>query len=194
MTNFKKLIIFFLTIGFISFSWWLILLFNIFPKSFYLPTNYKLGDETAIIVLTGGKGRIEKGTELFDNGLGKYLFISGVFKKSELEIRDEIINQIEKRECCIIYDENARNTFENAHEVKRWLERKNNLNNLILVTSYYHLPRSYIIFKNAIPDRNISLFPAEFNIRFDKEFFFHARLIISEYFKVIYTILSLLWP
>jgi len=189
LTNFRKFVTLLTIIGVVTFSWWLVLLFNIFPKKYYISDNYKLGESSAIIVLTGGKGRIEKGIELLDKGFGRFLFISGVFKESEIKTK---YSQIEKRDCCIIYDQNAKNTFENALEVRGWLKQKDNLTNLIIVSSYYHLPRSYIIFKNVIYDKNIKLTPADSNIRFDEKIIFHIKLIVSEYFKIIYTILSLL--
>ncbi len=190
MINFKKIIISITLISILGFLWWLILVFNTFPKKFYFSQNNFNTENTALIVLTGGKGRIEKGIELFDNNFAKFLFISGVFEESELEIKDEIYEQIENRNCCIIFDKNSKNTIENAYEVKEWLIGKSEISNLILVSSYYHLPRSFLIFKNVIPDKRIELVPVNSKIRF-KNFLFHMRVLVLEFFKVIYTLFSL---
>lgn len=191
MTNFKKFFIFFVTVNLLAFIWWLILLFNIFPKKIYGVDEISKTENSAIIVLTGGKGRIDKGIELFDENYGEYLFISGVFKESELELKDDINKQRVNDNCCVIYDKKATNTKENALEVERWLSENSNIERLILVSSYYHLPRSYIIFNKVISDKEIVLVPAEYKIVFNENITFHARIVILEYFKVIYTIFSL---
>ena len=191
MTNFKKFFIFFVTVNLLAFIWWLILLFNIFPKKIYGVDEISKTENSAIIVLTGGKGRIDKGIELFDANYGKYLFISGVFKESELELKDDINKQRVNDNCCVIYDKKATNTKENALEVERWLSENSNIERLILVSSYYHLPRSYIIFNKLMSGKEIVLVPAEYKIVFNENITFHARIVILEYFKVIYTIFSL---
>ena len=76
-------------------------------------------------------------------------------------------------------------------EVERWLSENSNIERLILVSSYYHLPRSYIIFNKLISGKEIVLVPAEYKIVFNENITFHARIVILEYFKVIYTIFSL---
>ena len=142
--------------------------------------------------MTGGKGRIQKGINLYKNNHGSFLFISGVFHESELEIKQKIERQVFNHNCCVVYDKNATSTFENAIEVKNWLVENPEINNLILVSSYYHLPRSFIIFKNIIGEKRIFLYPAKYKIKMDSNIFFHVKLILTEYFKVIYTIVSLI--
>ena len=61
-------------------------------------------EQVGIVVLTGGKQRIEKGVDLLLKGYGKKLFISGVFMPSEIEIKFE--NEKEKNElfkCCVFF-------------------------------------------------------------------------------------------
>ena len=187
MTNFKKFIVIFLLINLLAFIWWLIILFNIFPKKIYLTDELSNKSNSAIIVLTGGKGRIKKGIELFKRNYGDYLFISGVFKESEFEIKDDIDKQLVNNNCCIIYDKNSKNTYENALEVAKWLNLNQKIEKIILVSSYYHLPRSFLIFNNLITDTEIFLIPADYKIVFNENFIFHARIITLEYFKIIYT-------
>ncbi len=190
MTNFKKLLVIFLSLNLLVYVWWLILLFNIFPKKIYIKDEFLKKNNSAIVVLTGGKGRINRGIELFKNNHGDYLFISGVFKESEIEIRDEINNQLVNKKCCVIYDNNAKNTKQNAMEVSKWLGQNQNIKRIILVSSYYHLPRSYLIFNKIISDREIFLTPANYKIVFSENFIFHARIVTLEYFKIIYTFFS----
>ena len=188
MTNFKKFLFIAISLSIISFIWWLILIFNTFPKKFYIKDDYSKYSETLIVVLTGGKGRIEKGLELFEKNFGEYLFISGVFEKSELEIKHIVDNKLIDKNCCVIVDNKAKNTFENADEVRKWLDKKNKIQNIILVSSYYHLPRSYIVFRKMIKTKNIVLSPVNKKISLNENYGFYIRLIILEFFKTIYTI------
>ena len=106
-----------------------------------LSTNKNL-----IVVLTGGKGRIEKGIELLRKGNGKFLLISGVFKKEKVKNKYLFEDNIDLKECCIFFEEKAKNTFQNASEVSKWLkDKKVNIESIQLITSYYHIPRSFII-------------------------------------------------
>ena len=176
----------------IALTWWLILIFNTFPKKYYFTNLLSSKYNTAIIVLTGGKGRIQKGIDLYKKDHGSFLFISGVFHESELEIKQQIERQVLEHSCCVVYDKNATSTFENAFEVKNWLIHNPEIENLILVSSYYHLPRSFIIFNNVIDEKRIFLSPADYKIKVDNNIFFHIKLVFLEYFKVIYTIISLI--
>ena len=174
------------------FSWWLILIFNTFPKKYYFSESFSTKNNSAIIVLTGGKGRIQKGIDLYNKEHGKFLFISGVCRESEWEVKQMIDKQIQNQLCCVFYDKDATNTIENAYQVKNWLLNKSSeIDNLILVSSYYHLPRSYLIFKNIIDNKEIMLVPAKYKILINENIFFHIKLIILEFYKVIYTLLSL---
>ena len=192
MINFRKILIFLVSINIIVLSWWLILIFNTFPKKYYFTNLVSSKHNSAIIVLTGGKGRIQKGIDLYKNDHGTFLFISGVFHDSELEIKQQIERQVFNNSCCVVYDKNARNTFENAFEVKNWLVHNPEIDNLILVSSYYHLPISFIIFNNIIGEKKIFLSPAEYKLKVNNNLFFHIKLIFLEYVKVIYTIISLI--
>ena len=192
MINFRKILIFLVSINIISLIWWLILIFNTFPKKYYFSHSVSSKYNSAIIVLTGGKGRIQKGIDLYKNNHGSFLVISGVFHESELEIKQQIERQVFNHNCCVVYDKNATSTFENAFEVKNWLVENPEIDNLILVSSYYHLPRGYVIFNNIVEKKKIFLSPAEDKIKLDSNLFFHIKLIFLEYFKVIYTIISLI--
>ena len=184
MINFKKILIFLVSINIITLIWWLILIFNTFPKKYYFTDSVSSKYNSAIIVLTGGKGRIQKGIDLYKNNHGSFLVISGVFHESELEIKQQIERQVLNHNCCVVYDKNATSTFENAFEVKNWLVENPEIDNLILVSSYYHLPRGYVIFNNIV-EKKIFLSPAEDKIKMDSKLFFHIKLIFLEYFKVI---------
>ena len=141
-------------------------------------------------MLTGGKNRIEKGVDLLSKGYGNKLLISGVFMPSEIEAKFSL--EKEKSElfrCCVFFDERSKNTLENAVEVDKWINQNKDIKSIILVSSYYHLPRCIMIFEKKISSK-VKIYPKPVvqNANFRNQFFFHLRLIISEYFKVIYTI------
>ena len=85
--------------------------------------------------------------------------------------------------------EKAKNTIENAFEANVWLKNNPEITKIILITSYYHLPRSILIFEKKIQE-NVEIYavPAVEKINLLEQPLFHLKLIISEYFKVIFTL------
>ena len=190
MKSFKKIFSFFLLSLVAGFLWWTLQLINTFPKKLYPINPSQKSENIGIVVLTGGKNRIEKGVDLLSKGYGAKLLISGVFMPSEIEAKfslEKEKNQLFK--CCVFFDQRSKNTLENAQEVDKWLKENKDIKSIILVSSYYHLPRSIMIFEKKISSKvKIYPKPAFQNINFRNQFFFHLRLIISEYLKVLYTI------
>tara|TARA_B100000287_G_scaffold329982_1_gene314543 strand:- start:7738 stop:8322 length:585 start_codon:yes stop_codon:yes gene_type:complete len=191
LTKFKRIISFFTLCLLSGLIWWIILLFNTFPKKVFIEELEKNNEKIGIVVLTGGKSRIEKGLDLLLKGYGNKLFISGVFMPSEIQTKFSLEREKSKLiQCCVFFGEKATNTLENAYEVNKWLEENDQISSIILVSSYYHLPRSIMIFEKKIKP-NIKIFPVpavvERNIK--DQPFFHIKLIVSEYLKVIYTII-----
>ena len=191
LKSFKKIFSFFFLSLIAGFLWWTLQLINTFPKKLYPINPSQKSENIGIVVLTGGKNRIEKGVDLLSKGYGDKLLISGVFMPSEIEAKFSL--EKEKKElfrCCVFFDQRSRNTLENAQEVDKWLKENKDIKSMILVSSYYHLPRSIMIFEKEISSKvKIYPKPAFQNINFRNQFFFHLRLIISEYLKVLYTII-----
>ncbi len=141
----------------------IIILYTLVFISFAYKINaYKVDNTTktdAIIVLTGGKNRIEEGAKLKNNNMAKKLFISGVNKNTS----KKDLKTLKGTQAELGYS--ATTTFENALEVKEWIN-KNNIKTIRLVTSNYHLPRAMQeikeqnkdikIIKNPIYSDNIS--------------------------------------
>lgn len=114
----------------------------------------------AIVVLTGGSGRLEYGLELLAGGHGKEIFISGVSKGVT---RQDIVRQSSAAtqkilakggNDTIFLGDDAVNTIGNAEETKRWLSKRGT-RSLALVTSNYHMPRSLSEFHEALPGLQI---------------------------------------
>lgn len=104
----------------------------------------------AIVVLTGGSGRLDEGLKLLEQGLAGKLFISGVYKGVDMQsllkaYRDSPSNL----NCCVAIGY-AEDTINNALETAEWV-RVNGYTSLRLVTGAYHMPRSVLEFKHALP-------------------------------------------
>jgi len=119
----------------------------------------RLDDSTthtdAIVVLTGGSGRVEAGLALLRQGLGDKLFISGVFPGIDVgELLKKSGQKPDQLECCIVLGHSADNTTGNAAETALWMKREN-FHSLRLVTGNYHMRRSLTEFRAALPDVEI---------------------------------------
>lgn len=109
-------------------------------------------DSEAIIVLTGGSNRVEKGIELYELGFAPTLFISG----TNPEITEEtLLSHYNLDPCCVVLDPLPLNTHENALNTVKWAKEQG-LAKLILITSNYHMPRALMEFKEVFPDGFIS--------------------------------------
>lgn len=106
----------------------------------------------AIVVVTGGKGRLEAAGSLFAKDLGDKLLISGVHPKFKLDnLPTNLKISDEKRNCCIELDRRALNTVANATQTAQWAQ-KHDYDNLIIVTSAYHMSRTMLEMQRASPD------------------------------------------
>lgn len=111
----------------------------------------------AIVVLTGGMGRVEAGLELLRKGRADTLLISGVDKDVRpqemiaeygIDLNDPALANGRTR---IVLDYGPRDTVGNARETARWM-RERGFTSLRLVTSSYHMPRSMMEFRHALPE------------------------------------------
>ncbi len=141
-----------------------------------------------IVVLTGGSDRINTGLDLLEQGTAKKLFISGVYKGVEVQELLRLSQRAPKNlECCVKLGYQADDTRGNALESQNWIEQEG-YNSLRLVTAAYHMPRSLLEFKNAMPDIKIlphSVFPQHVK---QKDWWLwpgSMTLILSEYVKFL---------
>lgn len=109
----------------------------------------------AIVVLTGGRGRIEYGMQLLAEGRAGKLFITGVESADSARylaalVSKDLSEKIEQGGALVALGMDARNTIGNAQETAQWV-RKENLASLRLVTTNYHIPRALAEFRFAMP-------------------------------------------
>lgn len=142
----------------------------------------------AIIVLTGGRGRVERGTALLASNAGRRMLISGV--GVNVAARDLIPPDrlaAETLECCVTLGRAARNTRENAVETAGWVAG-NGANRLHLVTADFHMPRSLLEFRAQLPQATILADPVTSeNVRLDQWWRWPgtALLLAGEYNKYL---------
>lgn len=144
----------------------------------------------AIVVLTGGGDRLAEGLRLLDAGKARKLFVSGVPEGVELDhMLASLGRQIdaERLACCVVLGHAADNTAGNARETARWMAGEG-FRSLRLVTADYHMPRSLIEFRRALPDAVIlghPVFPVELVGGRWSQWPATANLILREYGKYL---------
>lgn len=124
-----------------------------------IPTHSTSDDTNtdAIIALTGGVLRLERGFDLLGRGKAPILLISGVGKTTTREelLREygtpAIREKIEKNTAELLLDYRANSTYTNAYEAARFI-RSRSITTIRLVTSNYHMPRSLMEFERAVPE------------------------------------------
>ena len=113
----------------------------------------------AIVVLTGGSGRVAQGLDLLAQRRAQKLFISGVYRGVDVQ---ELLRTSQQSPaelaCCIALGYEADSTYGNAIETAGWM-RANGLRSLRLVTAAYHMPRSLLEFRRAMPEIEIIAHP-----------------------------------
>ncbi|MGM0437020.1 MAG: YdcF family protein [Bacillota bacterium] len=136
-------------------------------ENYYTEDNYQLINKMPVVVLGGGinynipdkKGelsqssleRLVKGYKL-QKKLGSSIIYTGGIAVgqtdiSEAEIASKWLKEMEVPDERIIKEEQARTTYENGLYVKKWM-KNNNVDNIYLVTSAIHMPRSSAVFSN----------------------------------------------
>ncbi len=142
----------------------------------------------AIIVLTGGSLRLETGFELLSRRVAEKLLVSGVDKSVPIEEVLRITGMTQDdMACCVTLGYMAEDTGSNASESAAWV-RSNRISSVRLVTAGYHMPRSLLEFRAALPDVEIvphPVFPEHVMIDDWWQRPGTASLVIGEYNKYL---------
>jgi uncharacterized SAM-binding protein YcdF (DUF218 family) len=137
-----------------------------------------------IVVLTGGRARVETAIDLLEDGKAKRLLISGVHRdSSSASIRRAINGNRAIFDCCVDIDKAALDTVGNAEQAAGWA-RQNHFDSIIVVTSDYHMPRSMIEMNRKLPGTRI----IPFNVRSDPASLADPallRVLLPEYLKYV---------
>lgn len=110
----------------------------------------------AVVVLTGGKERLNAGIVLLDSGMADRLFVSGVHKGVDISdiLRADHLDVPKELAARIELGHRADDTVGNAEETLQWV-RINQVRSLRLVTAGYHMRRSLWEFRQVMPDLDI---------------------------------------
>jgi uncharacterized SAM-binding protein YcdF (DUF218 family) len=134
----------------------------------------------AVVVLAGGKGRIEEGIRLYRAGGGSALYLIGL--DPSVRKRDLVKEQPGEQ---IILENMSSNTLQNALYARDLLVRRN-VRSLQLITSRYHMLRARLIFRNVLP-KDIAIYPHPVDSRnFKEEWWRYGgsfRLLFIEFYK-----------
>ncbi|UTW55151.1 YdcF family protein [Kordiimonas sp. SCSIO 12610] len=137
----------------------------------------------ALIVLTGGKNRLETALDILKKYPDKRLLISGVnpiVEQSELRALTGSENTL--FDCCVDIDQVSENTAANAVEGSKWIQ-KNKFQTVIIITADYHIRRSMMLFQNQAPQITFT----GHAVQTDADLSFLAR----EYNKYLFTVIQL---
>jgi uncharacterized SAM-binding protein YcdF (DUF218 family) len=147
----------------------------------------------AIVVPTGGSERFSEGVRLLIHGLAGKLFVSGVNADTrERDLLASLPPEMERPsanlvDCCIVLGHAADSTLGNAAETAAWMKSQG-FQSLRLVTADYHMPRSLMEFRHAMPDKDIVVHPV-FPDQVHRDVWWHspgtAWLLIDEYDKYL---------
>nr|WP_246352002.1 YdcF family protein [Sphingobium subterraneum] len=114
----------------------------------------------AIVVLTGGAGRIDRGLALMQAGAARRMFISGVdrtVRPRELAARYHAPRKL--FDCCITLGREAIDTRSNGIETAHWLDRRG-YDTVRLITTDWHMRRAAFELRQALPENIVLVYDA----------------------------------
>ncbi|MGE0626683.1 MAG: YdcF family protein [Hyphomicrobiaceae bacterium] len=162
--------------------------FVLFATAATRKASQQIAQADGIVVLTGGKLRIDEGMQLLRDGRGRRLLITGVNPRTTRNDVKRIANPgAELFDCCVDFGYMAQDTIGNADETRDWVKR-NHYGSLIVVTSSYHMPRSLSELGRALPGVELIPHPVVPPSLSGKAWWLDQstiRMLASEYLKLL---------
>jgi uncharacterized SAM-binding protein YcdF (DUF218 family) len=122
-----------------------------------LPQPLEGSTTDAVVVPTGGPGRIDRGLDLLRRQQAKRMLVTGVGEGvRKVDLQREFRADPRVLACCIDLGRDAVDTRSNANETAAWLRRRN-YRTVRLVTSDWHLARAKMELRAATGPRLIVL-------------------------------------
>ncbi|MBS0481797.1 MAG: YdcF family protein [Proteobacteria bacterium] len=104
-----------------------------------------------VVVLTGGKGRIDRGLEVLRQGWAKRLLVSGVAREVKpREFAAEYKVNAPLMACCVTLGYKATDTRTNASETAGWVAATG-MRSIRIVTSDWHMRRGALELRRSLP-------------------------------------------
>lgn len=141
-----------------------------------------------VVVLTGASNiRLEAATRLLEEGKGKRLLISGVNREATRADVLTVTKAVKPiYDCCVDLGFTAANTVGNALETAEWARSKG-YDSLIVVTADYHMPRSMLELRAAMPTVKLYAYPVKTDLNAHRwwKTTSSARRMVVEYCKYL---------
>ncbi len=118
----------------------------------FLPGPASVENTGAVVVLTGGEGRIQRGLEILAQGHAPLMLVSGVDPevKPQEFVAEYKVPPATMR-CCVTLGYDSIDTRSNARETAAYV-RIHRLRSIRLVTSDWHMRRAGWELRRALPD------------------------------------------
>lgn len=140
----------------------------------------------AVIVLTGGEGRIQRGLEVLDKSWAGHMLVSGVYaevRPHEFALEYKVPGWL--MACCVTLGFESTDTQSNARESARWIAR-NRFRTVRLVTSDWHMRRAVYELDRMKP-ATVTILPDAVATRPS------LRILFLEYNKLLARHVAVLW-
>ena len=129
-----------------------VLLFALFTVTLGSPAPAGATTE-AVVVITGGKGRIEEGIKRLARHKAQRMLIAGA---DPAVTKEDLARLLKGKQalldCCVDLGSESVDTRSNAEEAKRWLDA-HGYRSVLLVTSDWHMRRAGYEFRNQLGRR-----------------------------------------
>ena len=127
--------------------------FILFTVTLGKPAGKDSARTDAIVVITGGSGRIEHGIDVLKSGRAKRLLVAGA---DPAVTKRDLIRRLGGSSrwvnCCVDLGSESVDTRSNAEEASRWLAR-HRYRSFRLVTSDWHMRRARYDFRQVLGDK-----------------------------------------
>lgn len=173
MKTFLKYFLYFLLIAILLLMIGFFIFYNPFAKKQLAEPRHTVD---AVVVLTGGRGRLDASFKLMREKRAKKLFISGVNKNVSVSTMKEILKNNKIDASRVAFGYISENTFENAIETREFME-KEKFRSMYLVTSDYHMSRAMLEFRYFLPEFEVRPYLVKSSRK--------VKFFISEYFKYL---------
>lgn len=151
-----------------------------------LPQPHDGGKSDAVVVFTGGDGRIQRGLEALEKGWSRKLLVSGVDREVlPREFVAEYAVPPKTMECCVTLGFESYDTRSNATEASRWLA-EGKFKSVRLVTTDWHMRRAAFELRRMLPGDFVVILdavPSEPSL----------RILFLEYHKLLASHVSRIW-
>jgi len=152
----------------------------------FLPKPVGAWKSDAVIVYTGGEGRIDRGIEALRKGWSSHLLVAGVDRDVKPgEFRAEYRVPSKLMRCCVTLDHESYDTVTNAREASDWLADRG-YKSVRLITSDWHMRRAAFELGQVKPDDVVVVADAVHTAP-------SMRILVLEYHKYVLRTISWIW-